>query len=163
MSLNPPPLRMSLLDRLIDEAPELSFDPPRSRAEELRAIRETFRRDIEAILNTRRRCLSPPPALRALKAALPYFGVPDLVGMLLATQRERVELLRSLEETIRTFEPRFHSVELSLVQARDPLDRVLRIRIEAVTQIEHALGPIVLETALDPATRTFSVTERDDV
>jgi type VI secretion system protein ImpF len=117
---------MSLLDRLIDEAPELSFDPPRSRTEELRAIRETFRRDIEAILNTRRRCLS-------------------------------------LEETIRTFEPRFRSVELSLVQARDPLDRVLRIRIEAVTQIEHALGPIVLETALDPATRTFSVMERDDV
>lgn len=163
MSLSPSPLRMSLLDRLIDEAPELSFDPPRNRTEELRAIRETFRRDIEAILNTRRRCLSPPTALRALKAALPYFGVPDLVGMSLATQQERVELLRSLEETIRTFEPRFRSVELSLVQARDPLDRVLRIRIEAVTQIEHALGPIVLETALDPATRTFSVMERDDV
>jgi type VI secretion system protein ImpF len=163
VSPTPSPLRMSLLDRLIDEAPDLSFDPPRSRTEELRVIRETFRRDIEAILNTRRRCLSPPAELRALKAALPYCGVSDLVGMSLATQQERASLLHSLEEAIRTFEPRFRSVELSLVQARDPLDRVLRIRIEAVTQIEQAHGPIVLETALDPATRTFSVTERDDV
>jgi type VI secretion system protein ImpF len=155
-------LRMSLLDRLIDEAPDLSVDPPRSRPDELRAIRESFRRDIEAILNTRRRCLSPPDALRAVRAALPYCGVSDFVGMSLATHQERIELVRSLEETIRVFEPRFRSVELSLIQGRDQLDRVLRIRIEAVTQLELANGPIVFETALDPATRTFTVTERDD-
>ena len=71
--------------------------------------------------------------------------------------------LSALEETIRLFEPRFRSVELSLISGRDQLDRVLRIRIEAVTQLEPSAGPIVFETALDPATRTFSVTERDNV
>jgi type VI secretion system protein ImpF len=157
------PLRLSLLDRLIDEAPDLPFDPPRSRQDQLRSIRESFRRDVEVILNTRRLCRSPPAALRAVKSALPYCGVPDLVGMSLATQHERLELLRSLEETIRLFEPRFRSVELSLIAGRDQLDRVLRIRIEAVTQLEPSSGPIVFETALDPATRTFSVTERDNV
>jgi type VI secretion system protein ImpF len=157
------PLSLSLLDRLIDEAPDLSFDPPRSRQDQLRAIRESFRRDVEAILNTRRLCRSPPAALRAVKSALPYFGVPDLVGMSLATQQERLELLRSLEETIRLFEPRFRSVELSLIDARDQLDRVLRIRIEAVTQLEPSADPSVFETALDPVTRTFSVMERDNV
>jgi type VI secretion system protein ImpF len=157
------PLRLSLLDRLIDEAPDLAFDPPRSRQDQLRSIRESFRRDVEVILNTRRLCRSPPAALRAIKSALPYCGVPDLVGISLATQQERLELLRSLEETIRLFEPRFRSVELSLIAGRDQLDRVLRIRIEAVTQLEPSPGPIVFETALDPATRTFSVTERDNV
>jgi len=156
-------LRMSLLDRLIDDAPDLSIDPPRSRSQELRAVRESFRRDIEAILNTRRRCRSPPAALRALRRALPNFGVADLVGMSLATHQQRVELVRSLEETIRMLEPRFRSVALSLVAGRDPLDRALRIRIEAVTQLQQSNEPIVLETTLDPATRTFSVTERDDV
>jgi type VI secretion system protein ImpF len=157
------PLRLSLLDRLIDEAPDLPFDPPRSRQDQLRSIRESFRRDVEVILNTRRLCRSPPAALRAIKSALPYCGVPDLVGVSLATQQERLELLRSLEEAIRLFEPRFRSVELSLIAGRDQLDRVLRIRIEAVTQLEPSPGPIVFETALDPATRTFSVTERDNV
>ena len=157
------PLRLSLLDRLIDEAPDLQFDPPRSRQDQLRSIRESFRRDVEVILNTRRLCRSPPAALRAIKSALPYCGVPDLVGVSFATQQERLELLRSLEETIRLFEPRFRSVELSLIAGRDQLDRVLRIRIEAVTQLEPSPGPIVFETALDPATRTFSVTERDIV
>jgi type VI secretion system protein ImpF len=155
------PLRLSLLDRLIDEAPDLPFDPPRSRPDELRSIRESFRRDVEVILNTRRLCRSPPAALRAVKRALPYCGVADLVGVSLATQQERLELLRSLEQTIRLFEPRFRSVELSLIAGHDQLDRVLRIRIEAVTELEPSAAPIVFETALDPATRTFSVTERD--
>jgi type VI secretion system protein ImpF len=164
MSLRyPSQLRMSLLDRLIDEAPDLPLDPPRSRSEQVAAIRASFRRDLEAILNTRRRCLTPPASLRALQSALPYYGVPDFIGMSLATQQERLALVRSLEETIRTFEPRFQSVELSLVQERDQVDRVLRIRIEAVTRLEQMGGPIVFETTLDPATRTFSVTERDDV
>jgi type VI secretion system protein ImpF len=162
-SLPHSPLAMSLIDRLVDEAPDLSFDAPRSRAEELRAVRESFRRQIEAILNTRRRCLSPPAALRALKGAIPNFGVTDFTGMPLATRERRQELARSLEQTIRTFEPRFRSVNLSLVQTRDPLDRVLRIRIEAIARIEQSSEPMVFETALDPATRTFSVTERDDV
>ena len=156
-------LRLSLLDRLIDEAPDLPVDPPRSRQDELRSIRESFRRDVEVILNTRRLCRSPPAALRAIKSALPYCGVPDFVGMSLATQRERLELLHSLEQTIRLFEPRFRSVELSLIAGGDQLDRLLRIRIEAVTQLEPCPGPIVFETALDPTTRTFSVMERDNV
>jgi type VI secretion system protein ImpF len=157
------PLRLSLLDRLTDEAPDLAFDPPRSRQDQLRNIRESFRRDVEVILNTRRLCRSPPAGLRAVRSALPYCGVPDLVGISLATQQEQLELLRSIEETIRMFEPRFRSVELSLIARRDQADRVLRIRIEAVTQLEPSPGPIVFETALDPATRTFSVTEHDNV
>jgi type VI secretion system protein ImpF len=162
-SLYPSQLRMSLLDRLIDEAPDLSLDPPRSRSEQVAAIHASFRRDLEAILNTRRRCVRPPASLKALQSSLPYYGVPDFVGMSLATPQERLALVRSLEETIRTFEPRFHAVELSLVQERDQLDRALRIRIEAVIRLEQVSGPIVFETTLDPATRTFSVTERDNV
>jgi type VI secretion system protein ImpF len=162
MSRSPlPQFRMSLLDRLIDEAPDLSSDPPRSRSEQLRAIRASFRRDLEAILNTRRRHV-PPQASQVLQSALPSFGVPDFVGMSLATQKERLALVRSLEETIRRFEPRFESVELSLVKERVQSDRVLRIHIQAVTRLEQACVPIVFETALDPATRTFSVTEQED-
>jgi type VI secretion system protein ImpF len=142
----------SLLDRLIDDAPDRAIDPPIGQSEVMRATRENIRRDLEAILNTRRLCVTTAPELSAIRTALPNFGVTDLVGTAIGTPEQRAELVRTLEETIRIFEPRFRTVTLILVKSRDPHDRALRFRIEA----------IVFESKLDPATRSFSVAERAD-
>jgi len=131
-------------------------------SEMMRATRENIRRDLEAILNTRRLCVSTAPELAAIRTALPNFGVTDLVGSAIGTPEQRAELVRALEETIRIFEPRFRTVNLMLVKSRDPQDRALRFRIEATSRIEEWPEAIVFESKLDPATRSFSVAERSD-
>ena len=47
-------LQTTLLDRLVDDAPDLTRDPPMTRTQEMMAIRAGFCRDLEALLNTRR-------------------------------------------------------------------------------------------------------------
>ena len=46
---------LPLLDRLIDEAPEKAQDTPISPSEAMSILRRSVRRDIEALLNSRRR------------------------------------------------------------------------------------------------------------
>ncbi|KQO61886.1 hypothetical protein ASF27_00120 [Methylobacterium sp. Leaf102] len=150
-------LQASLLDRLIDDEPERAADPPRARSDALRRIREGFRRDLESLLNTRRRPTTLPAAFTALRGALPGYGVEDFVGAPLATAEQRTDLARALEATIKAFEPRFHSVRVSVVKGRDPLERLLRIRIEAVAHLGAGPEPVAFETSLDPAIRSFAV------
>lgn len=149
--------RTSLLDRLMDDAPDLSRDPPRTRADELRAIRNGFRRDLETLLNTRRICRTPPEAFAAVRGALPCYGVDDFVGAPITTAEQRRAMAAAIEETILAFEPRFTSVKVSLLAMRDASERRQTIRIDAVARLDQVDDPMVFETALDPATRTFLI------
>ncbi len=150
-------LHTSLLDRLIDDAPEVSRDPPMTRTQEMIAIRAGFRRDLEALLNTRRLCRTPEKDYGLLAEALTAYGVEDFVGAPLATFEQRQELATAVEKTIKTFEPRFTSVSVTLAKARDLHERRQTIRIEAVAKLEHGPEPVVFESALDPTTRSFRV------
>lgn len=150
-------LRASLLDRLLDDAPDQSRDPPRTRADELRAMRNGFRRDLETLLNTRRICRTPPPAFAAVREALPWYGVDDFVGAPVTTPEQRRALAEAIERTILAFEPRFTAVKVSLLAMRDASERRQTIRIEAVARLDQGDDPMVFETALDPATRTFQI------
>ncbi len=150
-------LQISLLDRLIDEMPEVSRDPPMTRTQEMIAIRNGFRRDLEALLNTRRMCRTPAAESALLAEAITSYGVEDFVGAPLATFEQRQELAAAVEKTIRTFEPRFTSVTVTMVKAREPHERRQTIRIEAIAKLEHGPEPVVFESALDPTTRSFRV------
>src|SRR5690242_11708760 len=73
-------LARSILDRLIDEAPDRAVDPPMSFVDQVRDVREAIRRDLEALLNTRRCPATPPAALTELKDALVSYGVDGVVS-----------------------------------------------------------------------------------
>lgn len=150
-------LQTSLLDRLIDDAPDQTRDPPMTRTQELMAIRAGFCRDLEALLNTRRLCRTPPKDYALLPEALPGYGVEDFVGAPLATLGQRQQLANAVEKAICAFEPRFVSVKVTLLKSRDRSERRQSIRIEAVARFEHGPEPVVFETALDPTTRIFEI------
>jgi type VI secretion system protein ImpF len=147
----------SLLDRLIDEAPDRERDQPLTRTEEIWAVRHGFRRDLEALLNTRRLCRTPPKAFQALQAALPSYGTEDFVGAPITTQEQRQDFAASIERTIKMFEPRFLSVKVTPVRTRDPSERRRLLRIEAVVRLEHGHEPVVFESTLDLVTRRFNM------
>jgi type VI secretion system protein ImpF len=152
------PLLPSVLDRLLDDEPELTREAPASGNQLLRELRDSVRRDLENLLNTRHRCLSWPEGLEELEHSVFDYGVPDLTGANLASKRRRLTFLRSIEAIIKRFEPRFKTVKVTPLEKEDPVDRTLRFRIDAVMYAEPVPESVVYDSLVEPVTRTFRVT-----
>ena len=150
-----------LLDRLIDLAPDQSRDPTVSAGDSLMALRNSVRRDLEALLNARRCWKSWPASLKQLATSPIGYGVPDFSSGAFNDLRQREELRLEIEDTIRRFEPRFISVSVALVQSRTPLEATLRLRIDAVLHAEPAPEPMTFDTLVDPSNDEVIVVARD--
>jgi type VI secretion system protein ImpF len=142
-------VQLPLLDRLIDDAPERTSDLPMSAAEAMQHLRQSVRRELEALLNARRRWLSPPRELTALAASPVGYGIPDFAAGVFNNQGERDRLRLEIEATIRRFEPRFLSVRVHLIDDDQRLDASLRLRIEAVLHAEPAPEQVTFDTIVD--------------
>jgi type VI secretion system protein ImpF len=147
----------SLLDRLIDYDPTASRELPKTRGQLLRDLKQNVRRDLENLLNTRRRCKSWPENLTELELSLVNYGIPDLTAATLGTSAAREEFCRVFETTIQRFEPRFVKVAVEMLGNADPLDRTLRFRINAMLRAEPAPEPVAFDSALQPATGNVEV------
>jgi type VI secretion system protein ImpF len=151
------PLVPSVLDRLIDDDPATTREPPRSRGQLLRDLKQSLRRDLENLLNTRRRCKSWPENLSELESSLVNYGIPDLAGSALGSADGREEFRQTFEAIVRRFEPRFARVSVEMLGNAEPLDRTLRFRINAMLHAEPAPEPVVFDSALQPATGNVAV------
>ena len=151
--------QLPLLDRLIDEAPQSALAP----AEALGLLRRSVRRDVEALLNARRRWRSWPRSLRRLAVSPLNFGIPDCTGGNFHDSDQRETLRREIEDTIRRFEPRFRSVHVTIVESENPLEATLRLRIEALLRVEPAPEPISFDTVVDSVTASVLVRAADYV
>jgi len=143
-----PPVQLPLLDRLFDEAPERLHDPPRGAADTMLQLRQAVRRDLEMLLNARRRWRSPPAALRELACSPLSFGIPDCAAARYADKRERERLRQEIEIILRRFEPRFAQVRVSLVDPADTLDGTLHLHIDALLHADPAPEPVAFDTVV---------------
>jgi type VI secretion system protein ImpF len=156
------PLLPSLLDRLMDDQPEQRHDAPRNRAQNLNALENAIRRDLESLLNTRRCCISPLPEFTDLRTSLVEYGVPDFLSANAASDKIREELRAQVEDAIRRFETRFQTVSVTLVDRGAEIDRTLKFRIAALMYAEPAPEYVSFDSSLNPGSRTFSVSGRRD-
>ena len=148
----------SVLDRLIDEEPEVERERARARATRCCAeLKQAVRRDLENLLNMRRRCLGWPRELKELEKSLVNYGLPDFMGANVASEEGREQLCQALEAAIRAHESRFKSVKVQMLDNADSLDRNLRFRIDALLRAEPAPEPVVFDSALEPASGTIQV------
>ncbi|MGH9901235.1 MAG: type VI secretion system baseplate subunit TssE, partial [Pyrinomonadaceae bacterium] len=69
-------ITLSVLDRLIDYEPEISREAPSSRSKSLHQLKQSLRRDLELLLNTRH-TRELPPGLKELNNSLAAYGLPD--------------------------------------------------------------------------------------
>jgi type VI secretion system protein ImpF len=157
------PLLLSVLDRLIDAEPDRMRDPPLQRGENMAMLRAAVRRDLEELLNTRRRCLGWPEDLQELACSMIGYGIPDFTGANMASDTQQKAFLREIERTITRFEPRFKYVEVRQLAATDELDRTLRFRIYAEMYAEPAPEQMLFDSVLDPLSRNFSVASAEKV
>jgi type VI secretion system protein ImpF len=161
-----PTVRSSLLDRLIDDEPEQPFDKPVSAAQALAALRRSVMRDLEALMNTRRRWRAWSPTLTELSVSSVGYGVPDFTAGVVNDPIQQERLRSEIELTIRRFEPRLGRLRVMLMENSNPLEPRLRLRIEALLHAETAHEPVAFETVIDTATSSVVVRdqgERPDV
>lgn len=150
-------LARSILDRLMDTNPDMSQDPPLSTAEQIREMREGIRRDLEALLNTRRRPTAPPSACEELGDALVSYGVDGMVSANLVTDEAKLRLARIIERRITLFETRLSDVRVTILKSRTNGERALRMRIQATFRVHEGMPPINFESTIDPSTQRFLV------
>ena len=137
----------SVLDRLIDEEPEISREPPASRAKNLRQLKQSVRRDLEWLLNTRQWIEEIPPELEETRRSLATYGLPDFSALSVNSPADQKAMRRLIEDEIRFFEPRLIDVEISLETARDA-ERSLHFRINARLRVDPSPEPVVFDTTV---------------
>ena len=142
----------SLLDRLIDDEPDKLRDPPLSSAESIAALRRSVRRDLEALLNTRRRWRSWSEGYVELAVSPLGYGISDFSAGAFNDPRRREWLRSDVEQTIRRFEPRLVRLRVTLMEPKDELEARLHLRIEGLLRVEPAPEPIAFDTLVDAAT-----------
>jgi type VI secretion system protein ImpF len=147
-----PVAQQSLLDRLIDLEPDQQRDAPLSSAESISALRHGLRRDLEALLNTRRRWRSWPEGLTELEVSPVGYGISDFSASAFNDPDRRERLRADVEQTIRRFEPRLIRLRVMLVAPKDALEARLHLRIEALLRVEPAPEPIAFDTLVEAAT-----------
>jgi type VI secretion system protein ImpF len=132
----------SLIDRLCDVE-----DWPTTRHSSMRVYRESVKRDVEYLLNTRR---PPMPELQGYpKAAMSVvnYGLPDINSYSDAGNDQNM-LLASMIQTLRNFEPRIHNLRVFVGRA-DTLTRSLRFHIEGQIQFDTSVEDIQFDTVLE--------------
>jgi len=151
----PQSARGSILDRLIDDE-----DQPQAQSMGMPELRRAIRRDLEMLLNTRRRCLRWDASLQLLDGSVFGYGLPDLLALDLADERDRELFMKKVAEIIRKSDPRFREIRTTMLQNTDELDRTLRFRIEAVVKVSPAEEQILFDSVVDPASKNITIRSR---
>lgn len=146
----------SVLDRLLDFEPEMSREAAASRSKSLRDMKQSVRRDLEWLLNTRQIAGGLPPDLKETNNSVAAYGLPDFTHLSIDSGADQKFIKREVEEAIRRFEQRLESVVVSIEPARS-LERILRFRIDAQLKIDPAPEPITFDTVLQLGSGEYTV------
>lgn len=127
---------------------------------QLEALKDSVRRDLEQLLNTRYRPLSPPPELPHLADTFLNYGLPDLATVNMLDGAKKAAFTRSIAQIITAFEPRLARVRVEFLAVREQ-ERTLRFRIEGVMHTGGPRGsehePVVFDSTLEPVLRAVTV------
>lgn len=148
----------SVLDRLIDLEPTVKSELPDSRTQVLQAMKASVGRDLQNLLNTRCRATSWPDGLEELSESLVAYGVPDCVGITTGSREQQENLRQMIRAAVERFEPRLMNVVVTLAEGKDPADRTLRFRINALLKVDPAPEMVAYDSCLDTSNGDFSVT-----
>lgn len=137
----------SVLDRLLDYEPEMSREAVATRSKSLRDLKQSVRRDLEWLLNTRQMAGGVPSDLKETSNSVAAYGLPDFTHLSIDSGADQKFIKREVEEAIRRFEQRLENVVVSMETAKS-IDRVLRFRIDAHLKIDPVPEPITFDTVL---------------
>ena len=150
-------IRQSLLDRLIDSAPDREQDDPMTENQMVQAVQRSVRRDVENLLNTRYRCTEWPPQLDGLENSLVNYGLPDFTAAGLNMVDQDDFLVKSIENALNWFEPRLSGVQVKVLKGGDDIDRTFRFRIIAILRLESLEQEIRFDSTMETLTGQIEI------
>lgn len=149
-------VQQSLFDRLIDTDPDRRAEAPLTRAESLRRLRASVRRDLEWLLNTVRTG-EAPEALQELRKSVYTYGLPDISSMSLEGSQDGERLLRSLEAAIALFEPRLSNIHVTCDEKISRKRMAIDFHVEALLLMDPAPERISFDTVFEVARGVYKV------
>jgi len=152
-------LRPSILDRLLDNDPGNNVEIDPDQHQKLKELRNSVRRDLENLLNTRFRMIEPEEDFIEIQNSLLNYGLPDLATVNISDKDKRNQFIQHLENILIEYEPRFKSVKVRYMDNADSLDRTLRFRIDATLYADPSPEVVVFDSILEPVTRNVNVEE----
>jgi type VI secretion system protein ImpF len=148
----------SLVERLIDREPNARSEPAPTRAQSVRLLKASVRRDLEWLLNTRQNPDSAGAEFPELARSLFNYGLPDFSSMSFDNPKDRARLLKHLENTIRIFEPRLESPRVIPVTSETAdSSRVIRFQIEGLLKMDPAPEQVTFDTVLQLASGEYQI------
>jgi type VI secretion system protein ImpF len=154
------PLRLPLLDRLLDDEPKIKTEAPMTRSTSLARLKTAVRRDLENLLNTRRTPdIIPEGSIEILRSVY-YYGLPDITSMPANFLYEQTKLLQSIETAVKTFEARLDGVKVSLVPVAGQ-SRVLRFVIDGMLRIDPLPEHVVYDASIELTSLEVSISGED--
>ncbi len=141
-------IQVSLLDRLIDDEPDVSTEALNSRGVNMRQVEKSLLRDLENLLNTRRNILEPPEAYGELTRSLYTYGLRDYTAENPNNPMVLQNLRREIAQSVALFEPRLKNVVVQIDSSRER--RVLSFRIAGTMVVESFAEPVTFDIQLDP-------------
>ncbi len=151
-----PNVTLSVLDRLIDHDLSLRSDPPVTRAQSMRLLKAALKRDLEWLLNTRRTPESVEDSLLEIERSLYNYGLPDVAALGVHSINDQKRLLRMLEATVATFEPRIMNARVTMEPVAGTA-RILRFQIQGLLRVDPAPERVTFDTVLELSSAEFEV------
>lgn len=155
MSVDDNEFQPSLLDRLTNFDPTAEADPPRSKIQDFHEVKESLRRDLTNLLNTRWVCRTWPPELRMLEDTVRNYGIPDFTGINMGDPKNQERLSKDIRRAIELFEPRLSDTRIKPSEVG--LDRMLQLRIEGMLHAKPFPQEVAFDAELDIKSAQFEL------
>jgi type VI secretion system protein ImpF len=133
-------VRAPLFDRLVDREPHVPAEPRPLRTLDPQGLRESVRRELERMLNTRSSLpvdrLAERPELTVLE-----YGIPDLSAFSAGNDEDEVRLAAIVARAVAAFEPRLRQVKVAVIGLRDER-RSLLLRVDGLLTADEVAEPV---------------------
>jgi type VI secretion system protein ImpF len=147
----------SVLERLIDRDPQSASEAPPTRAQSVRQLRASVRRDLEWLLNTRRTPDAAGDELPEVAKSLHNYGLPDLNALNWESSRDRTRLARAVRDALHVFEPRLRNIQVLPMDPSSGSPHVMRFQIEALLEMDPTPEHISFDTTLQLSSGEYQV------
>ncbi|HEX9983250.1 MAG TPA: type VI secretion system baseplate subunit TssE [Thermoanaerobaculia bacterium] len=139
-------VRTPLFDRLVDRDPRLRHELRPMRTLDRRGLKESVRRELEQLFNTR--CPVPAHRLSARERSVIDYGIPDFSTFSARNLDDRLRIAEILRRAIETYEPRLADPRVHITSAPGD-DLSLVASIEASLRTDSVAEPISFTTVLE--------------
>lgn len=145
--------KYSLLDQLIDKE-QAGHKVKKNNPEYVFAL--ILRRDLENLLNTYKSWWTWPEELVELNKSIINYGIDDISYYNLNTIKACEDLCAQLEQSIQLYETRLNEVKVK-IDEHDQFEMILKLRIEAIIEVESMAIPIIYRSTLDQRNGKISI------